>query len=212
MNKTKKNGFLKVASLMLVVMMLATCVLASTMAKYTSTGSVNGGTVTPAKWDVKVGTKSITETLDTLTWTIEAIKAEDSKNDVYETTKIAPGTWGYAAIAITNDSEVGVTVSLSGLDLTSKANSSAGLSFKTVTNATPPTDYAAAGATEFSDSTTIKRGGTTTTIYICYQWLYDDTGSHAYDAPSTTLGSNHADISFAGISITATQVEPNKGE
>lgn len=78
MNTTKKNGFLKAAGLMLAVMMLATCVLSGTMAKYSSSSKDIALEATIAKWKITANSDDISKlvSLDngfTIYDTVEAI-------------------------------------------------------------------------------------------------------------------------------------------
>lgn len=104
MIKTKKNSLLKVTSLMMAVMMLMTCVLCGTIAKYVSSGTVSGVTATAGTWNITVGEESTklenTVTLDSLTWNISNSE-NGSAEGSYAQGKIVPGTYGYAAIKIT---------------------------------------------------------------------------------------------------------------
>ena len=174
MNKTKKNFFLKVAGLMAAVMMLTTCVVAGTMAKYTSTGNITGGTgVTAAKWSVKVGAGDQNDiaqagfNINDLTWNIEAIESTSNVTDAFEPGKIAPGTWGYAEINIENASEVAAKITIS---CTLPTSSTTGLTFA-IMDETPTSDNVAHNSALASTGFTLEKDGgdDTKTIYLAYK-------------------------------------------
>ena len=108
MNKTKKNGFLKAACMMLSATMLAACVVAGTMAKYTSNTSMSAS-ADVAKWSIQVDGDEIQElSPKNLSFTIYDTNPSGEKvtDEEVTTGKIAPGTWGYAEIDIKNAGEV----------------------------------------------------------------------------------------------------------
>ncbi len=204
MNKTKKNGFLKVAGIMAVIVMLTTCIVSGTVAKYTSTGTAGFNSVTPASWEIKLNDSTeLTTGLSNLPWTIKAINADTGDLHVAEG-KIAPGTWGYAKVKVTNNGEVDAALTLSGFDsIADKGSGSPNLSFKFVAMDEDPASYS--GATGGTTGITLAQK-TSKTFYVCYEWLYDETGTN--DVQDTNLGTTHTAISFDELTIVATQVEP----
>ena len=50
----KKNAMLKIAAILLVAVLLTTCAISSTFAKYVQTGNANGSSARVAKWGVQV--------------------------------------------------------------------------------------------------------------------------------------------------------------
>jgi len=100
----KKNRMMRLASILLVCVLLSTSVISGTFAKYTSTTTATGS-ATVAKWDVKLNTKSFSETITfdfTETWT-------DSNGSVEAdvvSKRLAPGTKGSFNLVVKNDSEV----------------------------------------------------------------------------------------------------------
>ncbi len=105
----KKNKMMRIASVLLVAVLLSTCAISGTFAKYTTT--VTGeDSARIAKWEIKVDTFA-TATSDEQTFEFDVF------NTIYDTTGstaetdvatnlIAPGTWGYFDLVITNLSEV----------------------------------------------------------------------------------------------------------
>ena len=57
----KKNAMLKIAAILMVAVLLTTCAISSTFAKYVTSGNVAATTATVAKWGVSVKTNFFTE-------------------------------------------------------------------------------------------------------------------------------------------------------
>ena len=100
----KKNKMMRIASVLLVAVLLSTCVISGTFAKYTSTFE-GEDTAKVAKWDVSTVDK------DSQTFTFNLFNTiNDTQNDAAETDvttdKIAPGTKGSFTITLASKSEV----------------------------------------------------------------------------------------------------------
>ena len=105
----KKNRMLRIASVLLVAVLLSTCAISGTFAKYTST--FNGSaTATVAKWDVTVAEETQTFTVD-FSNTAKEIGGASADAEV-KAGVIAPGTQGSFTIEVTNNSEVVVEYSV----------------------------------------------------------------------------------------------------
>ncbi len=183
MNEIKKNGFLKAACLMLVVMLLAVYILPGTMAKYMSTGTASGLTVTVARWSIIVGDDDIVDgnvDLTSISWKVDSL---DEEVEVPEgATTIIPGTWGYAEIVIKNESDVAADITIEGLSSflpTDYGNDA--LKFAVVdtgSDDTPPSGFGVGDdlSTEDSYNFTLasrkSASGNSKTIYVCYEWAY----------------------------------------
>lgn len=197
MTKTKNNRFLKVAGLMLGVTMLATCVLSGTMAKYTSTGTADSLTANAGKWSITVDGTELAATMD-LSVDDMTITADEAAagGAAYTGTAPVPGTYGYKAIAIKNNSVVDAEVAVSAAGATN-TDSAITVGFLK----TPPTGDAITG--EDLSTTPLKiNAGATETIYIAYNWEFE-----GQDEADTTLGKNEGAINFGSITVTATQAE-----
>ena len=113
----KKNKMMRIASVLLVAVLLSTCAISGTFAKYATTASASA-TASVAKWDVKLGGTAITNsfTFD-LFDTITEENGVDAEAHVADG-KIAPGTAGSFTITVKNDSDVDAeyTVTLEGID------------------------------------------------------------------------------------------------
>lgn len=201
MFKTTKTGFLKAACLMLAVMMLAACVISGTMAKYVSKGAVSadGLTLTVAAWDVQVNGVTLGEpnSVGSPSWEIENL--DDVNAEKPADGKIAPGTWGYAAVfTITNNSDVDAIVTISGIDsLELSGVTSGGPEFMVVVAENPPGSYdESAGSDTFRVGLT--QSGGSTILYICYKWEFGE------ETDDTSLAGK--DLTFSGsLTVTAEQ-------
>lgn len=209
MSKTKRNGFLKVAGLMMAVMMLAACVLSGTMAKYVSSGTVSGADLTAAKWSITVGGSDLTAGLSSLTWNVYKEGGSDKVTGL-TAGDIAPGTWGYAEIKVTNDGDVDALVKAATSGVPSSTSNN--LTFKVISRSTAPTSASELeneGGNDLTTGVALAKGGTASVnIYVCYEWKFDSSGSSGtYDEPDTTYGSDEQTFEFSSLTITAEQAE-----
>ena len=97
---------MRLASALLVITLLTTCIISGTFAKYISEKSATD-TGTVAKWEFKVGDKDITE--EAFTFDLFEDKTSgsyDEKDNDVVMNKIAPGTSGSFKLDLTNTSEV----------------------------------------------------------------------------------------------------------
>jgi hypothetical protein len=106
----KKNKMLRMASSLLVLAMITTCVISGTFAKYTSTAS-GSDEATVAKWSIEVNNTEIAVTGDAKTvsfWLFNTINdtGNTTEEDDVKKTLIAPGTSGSFALNLENLSEV----------------------------------------------------------------------------------------------------------
>ena len=103
----KKNKMMRIASVLLVAVLLSTSVISGTFAKYTST-SEGTDSARVAKWSFKVGEKDIAtqdfefDLFNTTTYTDANVDTDGNGSEVV----IAPGTQGNATVTLTNNSEV----------------------------------------------------------------------------------------------------------
>ena len=115
----KKNKMMRIASVLLVAVLLSTCAISGTFAKYTSTAQ-GKSTVAIAKWnvtvsDIKLDTTAQKEFKFNLFDTIVDTKdgTPSAEGNSVATNFIAPGTKGEFSFEITNNSEVDAQFSLS---------------------------------------------------------------------------------------------------
>ena len=196
MTKTN-NRFLKAAGLMMAVMMLATCVISGTMAKYTSTGSATEVKATAATWNINVESTAIDSyAFDDLTFTVDELPG-GAKENSYEDGKIVPGTFGYAKVTVKNEGEVDALLSVTK---GGTPTSHQGLKLAILENAPD-----AATATSMSDATIenveLVRSSGTKDIYIAYCWEFDDANSNN----DTSIQGQ--EINFGDLTLTASQAK-----
>ncbi len=192
----KTNKFMRIASVLLVAVVLSTCAISGTFAKYTSSVTAEDK-ATVAKWSITVDGKDIQTQKDDVTFDLfNTIKdtAGADEADVAEG-KIAPGTSGSFDIKVKNASEV-----------TAKYN----ISFEATLN-NVPLQFSTTGAdnswvTDIStltfsdDSVAVGDAEATHTVY----WKWDFEANR--DTEDTTLGSTTPEVTVKAT-ITAEQVD-----
>ena len=103
----KKNKMMRIASVLLVAVLLSTCAISGTFAKFTSdfTGTANARV---AKWDVEVANSAETFTFDLYSTLMDDNQTDNETNVDLDASKklIAPGTSGSFSIVVENNSEV----------------------------------------------------------------------------------------------------------
>ena len=99
----KKNKMMRIASVLLVAVLLSTCAISGTFAKYASK-FVATTTATVAKWDVDATLGSATGVFDLFATINDTLDSND-EDDVADTL-IAPGTEGQFTIVLNADNEV----------------------------------------------------------------------------------------------------------
>lgn len=216
----KKNRMMRLASILLVAVLLSTSVISGTYAKYTSTVT-GSSTATVAKWSIKV---SDTAFSDSNTGTEIAVASPSVTFNLFNTIKdnwsesgaaneadvssgkIAPGTSGAFALNIKNDSEVtaqyGITFELTN-------NSGVPLEFKVGNGEWTSTLEAVAMA----DATKLDIGEATT-VNVQWRWVFergDTTEAKKNNNKSdTTLGitaQGTAPVVTIAATITVDQVD-----
>ena len=101
----KKNKMMRAAAVLLVAVLLTTCAISGTFAKYVSEGSVTD-TAQIASWNILLNGEAIANNIEfNLIDTIKDSDKLSDENDV-ATGVIAPGTSGAGVITLTNDSQV----------------------------------------------------------------------------------------------------------
>lgn len=196
MTKTN-NRFLKAAGLMMAVMMLATCVISGTMAKYTSTATATSVKATAASWDINVdGTDIASYAFDDLTFTIDELE-QGAKAESYEEGKIVPGTFGYAEITVKNEGEVDAVLSVTR---GGTATEHQGLKFAMLDSVPNAQTASTMSDATISDAELVRSSGSKT-IYIAYCWEFDDANANN----DTTMQGQ--EINFGDLTLTASQAK-----
>ena len=124
----KKNKMMRIASVLLVAVLLSTCAISGTFAKYTTTITAND-TAKVASFNVTAFDVDTTSTTANATvnifntvcdtegiagndYTGAPVADDDNVDDGATTPIIAPGTWGKFTFDLTNNSEVKVNYSI----------------------------------------------------------------------------------------------------
>lgn len=208
----KKNKILRMASGLLVLAMITTCVISGTFAKYTSTASGKDEAAV-AKWSIEVNDSEIAVTGDAKTVSFGLFDTindtgNTSKEEDVKTTLIAPGTSGSFELNLENLSEV---------------NAKYTITLSETNNNNIPLQYSLDGSTWKDSIDALNESlkekdivmGTGTAEHIVYwRWVYEGTTSGAHedqtDSTDTTLGvaaQTTAGTVTISASITAWQVD-----
>lgn len=199
----KKNKIMRIASVLLVAVLLSTCAISGTFAKYTTTAS-GTSTARVAKWDVDItnGTQNQTFAFN-LFENVQDTKNNASEGEDYtesdvkkESNKniIAPGTQGSFRIQITNKSEVNAKYTID----------------YTVTNIKRiPVKFSVNNGEDWTDDLTdvtddLPIDNQTVDITVMWKWAFEaenDNDKVATDATDTSLGEVTEDVE---ITVTAT--------
>ena len=198
----KKNTMMRVASALLVAVLLTTCAISGTFAKYVSTATAEDS-ARVARWSFEVGANNDIATATTFTFDLfKTIKDTDgsAEDDISpaDGTIIAPGTQGSFDIVLNNKSEVTANYAI---DYTVDNDDNIPVKFSVDgTNWTDDlADVAASDATELAAT-----NGTKT---ITVQWKWDYYVNAAGDTADTTLGTAGTAVLKVTAAITATQVD-----
>ena len=206
---------MRLASFLLIAVLMTTSVISGTFAKYISTAS-GSDTARVAKWDVVYkdnvnggevdisGNDTVSFDLFNTVYEADATTAEEHVAKGTGTMIIAPGTGGKFAFTVTNNSEVDASI-----DLVLSASAS-----------TLPIEYSLDGTTYYDDFTEINAanaaialkyisGGTTTKDITVY-WRWAFTGAQSTNFTSTqtdttdTAAGVAAQTADQAITVTAT--------
>ncbi|MBQ2736238.1 MAG: hypothetical protein IJP20_02270 [Clostridia bacterium] len=190
----KKNTMMRVASALLVAVLLTTCAISGTFAKYVTSATATA-TATVAKWDIKLDGTDITTGTPNVdfnlaeTWTDYDGSAEVDVDDKL----LAPGTAGSFDFVITNSSEVNAKYSIT------LAETITGLP-GTVAEADFPVEYSTDNAHWSNDianavaSGTLAMNGGNATVTVYWRWAFNGN-----DTIDTALG-----VATPTVTITAT--------
>ena len=190
----KKNRMMRLASILLVCVLLTTSVISGTFAKYTSQATASDS-ARAAKWDIQLNGKSITENFTfNLFETIKDSNGGEEK-DVAGEKLIAPGTSGSFDIKLQNKSEVTAEYLID----------------YTVTNtANIPVEFSVNGGAwgalaDVTTPVTLEMGAEATTIPVQWRWVFYT--SDAADTTDTTLGLAGSAVLKVEAKITVNQVD-----
>lgn len=218
----KKNRMMRLASILLVCVLLSTSVISGTFAKYISTASASD-TARVAKWEIlytngENESVDITGTNETIVFDLfNTVKEADtftSETDVKDgntTTIIAPGTGGSFKMKVENKSEVTAKYNI----VLTESNDNAIYIQYSLDKNTWYDDFDAinGNTTEMKDVTLdMETGSKEITVY--WRWCFEGTTNGAHkgqnDASDTLLGAMAQDTAptvTVSASITVEQVD-----
>lgn len=199
----KKNKMMRIASVLLVAVLLSTCAISGTFAKFTST--VTGSdSVTVAKWSIQVNDTEIAVSNPSVNFDLFATGAQyDEEGNDVAAERIAPGTKGSFNFKVKNASDVSVKYTITftatfpeGIDSSRfKFYSDAGMTQElTVTEG----KYIAANAVEVEVSDVAEK-----VVNVYWEWTFGD------DVSDTALGilaQNNTTVVTVTPTITVEQV------
>ena len=212
----KKNKMMRLASTLLVLCLMSTCVISGTFAKYVSTAK-GSDEARVALWSFTVGGSQIASTSETsitfdLFKTINDSGNTDTETDVTGYKVIAPGTAGSFEIVLKNESEV---TAMYAIDYTTTNTSDIPIEFS-VDGKNWVSELADVTAKATGDgNTALAVGSEAKAIKVEWRWAYeaDDTGDTDGDGMTngdeidTALGINGNAVITVEAKITATQVD-----
>ncbi len=189
----KTNKFMRIASVLLVAVVLTTCAISGTFAKYTSEATVVGS-ATVAKWSFEVEGEEIAVTGDATSVNFDLF--ETFTDDNVKGKLLAPGTTGSFTIDCQNKSEVTAEYTIT---------------FEATNTSSIPVEYSVDGKDGWSkDISTLNVSTTTaamnasaaTTHTFYWRWDFSSNG----DANDTALGIDAPSMTVTAT-VTANQVD-----
>ena len=199
----KNNNSLKTFALLLLIVMLALILIASTYAKYTTklTGSSD---TTIAKWAWTINNNYVSEDDTEFTFDLfKTIKDTDGGTEADVTTqKIAPGTKGSFSIEVTNASDVNAEYSLTLTETKATAVSSANIEYSIV-GTDEATDWTNDIGT-FNFTNTRLAIGASNEVVLYWRWaFYDDANQDKADTLVGFAAAGKTDDADKSITIKA---------
>ncbi len=190
---------MRIASVLLVAVLLSTCIISGTFAKYTT--EVSGtSSARVAKWEFTIGDDEINATtVESFTFNLfESVSDENVKTGDGENI-IAPGTEGSFDIVLTNLSEVTANYAI----VFNAELAGVPLQFST-DNATWETEITNLNI-DASEATELAMEDGTATVTVYWQWAFyvDDAG----DVTDTALGFDGTAEPSVTATVTLTQVD-----
>lgn len=205
----KKNTMMRVASALLVAVLLTTCAISGTFAKYVSDAE-SQDEARVARWDIELNGNSINETFNfdlfaTVNDTAGATETDVATNAT--TSIIAPGTSGEFTIKLKNLSEV-----TAKYGIVYEVDNDAGIPVKfSVDNGNTWTNTLEAVVAHDTNTKLAMNAATTTDIKVMWKWDYER-GNGAEiatnDGADTAFGEKTTlDTITVSATVTVTQVD-----
>lgn len=198
----KKNKMMRVASALLVAVLLTTCAISGTFAKYVSTAT-GSDTARVAKWAFNVEGENIAQTN---TFVFDLFNYTDSNVDVNGAGDgekvIAPGTSGSFVIDLTNNSEVVATYAIDFAQVKTASTNGNVIPIQYSLNTTDW--YDSIDSIDIPAGTALGMNGGNTTVTVYWRWVFD-----GLDNVDTDLGQDYVNVANVTVSatVTATQVD-----
>ena len=202
----KKNKMMRIASVLLVAVLLSTCAISGTFAKY-ATEYTAEHTATVAKWKVSVEDVNSDATEKEFTFDIfESIY----DNEHVDSGKIAPGTWGYFDIDLKNESEVDATYTIEFEEVLNGTGFNSPIMYKVDLNPTgtavcPTSDLGLVTAGNSAD--VAFNMGANATIRVYWVWEFGDPANNVNDTKIGALAQNTPELITVNATITIEQVD-----
>ena len=185
----KKNRMMRLASILLVAVLLSTSVISGTFAKYTSTSS-DSDTARVAKWDIKLENETMVETFtfdlfNTTTADLNNVATSGSNAD--DVVIIAPGTSGSFEINLKNASEV---------------NAEYTIAYTIVSNDDIPLQFSTDGTNWATDIATLNvtkvaiNMGVDVPVVVRWRWAFEGTDA---GAPAGQTNETDTDLGEAAV-------------
>ena len=198
----KKNRMMRLASILLVCVLLTTSVISGTFAKYTSSATASDK-ARVAKWDIYLEDSAMTETytIDLFTYTDANVDVDGNGSEKV----IAPGTTGSFTIDLQNKSEVTAAYTI---DYTVTNESNIPVEYSVDNGATWTTELA-----DVSTPVTLAMGQTTaTSVTVQWRWAFTGAQSENFktsqtDTTDTGLGKDGTATITVQAKITVDQVD-----
>ena len=215
----KKNTMMRIASVLMVAVLLSTCAISSTFAKYVTSGS-DGDTARIAKWGVRVSVsaqdaftyqydKKEDSDITIAKTVISASGQDDSGNVTNGDDVLAPGTSGVLLqqAQVTGTPEVAVNVSRTAdLDIGDKWEVDDVFYCPLIINGISGLDYASADDFEADVARSLTtsdnyaaNAGVESNVTVSWSWAFDGD-----DVKDTALGNKAAEGNAPTISFTYT--------
>ena len=202
---TKKNLMMRIASVLLIAVVLTTSVIGGTLAKYTSTATVTASKAV-AKWSIQLEGQEMTVPGPAISIDLsETFKEYDGVTEETHVanTLLAPGTSGSFDFTIMNTSEVTATYSIALEEAIANRPIS-------VSEESFPIEYSTNKTHWSTDITTVPTSGTlaineTATVTVYWRWAFE--GSDVIDTALGVAAQTPAPTVTVTATITATQVD-----
>lgn len=187
----KKNKMMRIASVLLVAVLLSTCAISGTFAKYTSSTTATS-TATVAKWDVKLENKAFSDTI-TFNFAETWKDTRTSQDEVLNVTQnmLAPGTSGSFSLDVTNSSDVNAKFNMS-FDFTSLAGIPLTFTYTVGGDAYTPGNFVAIGK------------GETKTVTVNWVWAFEGNDTTDTAAGEAAVTNSTLDV---GATVIVEQVD-----